>query len=75
MALEIENRDGLIILYFSAPPANGLNIELSGELLEKLDRLGDAREAYRLLLDKRLPFGEAVARTRLEQLGVPSPKP
>jgi enoyl-CoA hydratase/carnithine racemase len=36
MPLEIENRDGLIILYFNAPPANGFNIELSGELLEKL---------------------------------------
>jgi enoyl-CoA hydratase/carnithine racemase len=36
MALEIEYRDGLVILYFNAPPANGLNIEVSGELLEKL---------------------------------------
>ncbi len=36
MALEIINRDGLIILYFNTPPANGLNIDLSGELLEKL---------------------------------------
>ncbi len=46
-----------------------------GELLEKLGRLDDAREAYRLLLEKRLGFGEAVARARLEQLGVPGPKP
>lgn len=36
MALEIEYRNGLVILYFNAPPANGLNIELSGELLENL---------------------------------------
>ena len=39
MAIEMENRDGLIILYFNAPPANGLNIELSGELLDKLEQI------------------------------------
>ncbi len=46
-----------------------------GDLLEKLGRLDEAKEAYRLLLDKRLPYGEAVARTRLEQLGVLPSKP
>ena len=40
-----------------------------GDLLEKLGRLDEAREAYRLLLDKRLPIGESVARNRLQQLG------
>jgi hypothetical protein len=35
MALEIEHCKGLILLYLNAPPANGLNLELSGELLEK----------------------------------------
>ena len=45
-----------------------------GDLLEKLGRLDEAKEAYRLLLDKRLPYGEAVATTRLEQLGVVAPK-
>ena len=39
MAIEMENRDGLIILYFNAPPANGMNIELSGELLEELEQI------------------------------------
>jgi enoyl-CoA hydratase/carnithine racemase len=39
MALEIENRDGLILLYFNAPPANGLSMEVSGELLEKLAQI------------------------------------
>jgi hypothetical protein len=43
-----------------------------GDLLEKLGRLDEAREAYRLLLDKRLPVGESVARTRLAQLGGPA---
>ena len=46
-----------------------------GDLLEKLGRFDEAKEAYRVLLDKRLPFGEAVARTRLEQLGVQLAKP
>lgn len=44
-----------------------------GDLLEKLGRLDEARAAYRLLLDKRLPTGESVARARLMQLGVSSP--
>ena len=33
----------------------------------------EAREAYRLLLDKRLPTGESVARARLQQLGATTP--
>ena len=44
-----------------------------GDLLEKLGRIDEAREAYRLLLDKRLPVGESVARARLAQLGGPPP--
>ncbi len=44
-----------------------------GDLLEKLGRIDEAREAYRLLLDKRLPVGESVARARLAQLGGPAP--
>jgi tetratricopeptide (TPR) repeat protein len=45
-----------------------------GELLEKLGRLDEAKEAYQLILDKGLPFGDAVARARLGQLGVAPPK-
>lgn len=44
-----------------------------GDWLEKLGRIDEAREAYRLLLDKRLPVGEAVARARLNQLGGSAP--
>ena len=44
-----------------------------GDLLEKLGRVDEAREAYRLLLDKRLPVGESVARARLNQLGGAAP--
>jgi tetratricopeptide (TPR) repeat protein len=44
-----------------------------GDLLEKLGRYDEAREVYRLLLDKRLPVGEAVARARLNQLGGSAP--
>lgn len=45
-----------------------------GDSLEKLGRFDEARQAYRLLLDKRLPYGEAVARARLEQLGGTAPR-
>jgi tetratricopeptide (TPR) repeat protein len=45
-----------------------------GDLLEKLGRPDEAKRAYRLLLDQRLPYGEAVARARLEQLGVVPPR-
>ncbi|MEY5011816.1 MAG: hypothetical protein RLZZ253_2955, partial [Verrucomicrobiota bacterium] len=40
-----------------------------GEALERLGRTDEARRAYELLLDQRLPAGEAIARARLEQLG------
>jgi TolA-binding protein len=45
-----------------------------GELQEKRGRLEEAKEAYQLLLRKRLPHGEAIARARLQQLGVPPGK-
>lgn len=45
-----------------------------GDQLEKLGRADEAKRAYQLLLDKRLPYGEAVARARLEQLGVVVPR-
>ncbi len=45
-----------------------------GDLQQKLGRWEDAKATYRLLLDQRLPYGEAVARGRLEQLGVNAPK-
>jgi TolA-binding protein len=45
-----------------------------GDLQQKLGRWEDAKATYRLLLDKRLPYGEAVARGRLEQLGAGTPK-
>jgi Flp pilus assembly protein TadD len=40
-----------------------------GEALERLGRTDEARRAYELLLDQRLPAGESIARARLEQLG------
>jgi tetratricopeptide (TPR) repeat protein len=40
-----------------------------GEALERLGRMDEARRAYELLLDQRLPAGESIARARLEQLG------
>lgn len=46
-----------------------------GEVLERQGRIEEAKAAYRLLLEKRLPYGEAVARARLQQLGVLPIKP
>lgn len=55
MALEIENRDGLIIIYFNAPPANGLNMELSGELLEKLAEIRKrSNEIYAMIIASKV---------------------
>ncbi len=45
-----------------------------GDLLEKRGRIDDARAAYQLLLEKQLPFGEAMARTRLQQADATPPK-
>ncbi len=45
-----------------------------GDLLEKRGRIDDARAAYQLLLEKRLPYGEAIARARLQQAGSTPPK-
>lgn len=42
-----------------------------GELQEKRGRFEEAKASYRLLLEKRLPFGAALARSRLQQLGAP----
>ncbi len=42
-----------------------------GELQEKRGRLEEAKAAYLVLLEQRLPFGDALARVRLQQLGVP----
>jgi tetratricopeptide (TPR) repeat protein len=44
-----------------------------GDLQEKRGRPDEARVAFLLLLQKRLPYGE-VARARLQQLGVSPPK-
>ena len=41
-----------------------------GELQEKRGRLEEAKAAYLVLLEKRLPFGDSLARARLQQLGV-----
>jgi hypothetical protein len=46
-----------------------------GELQEKRGRIDEARAAYRLVLEKRLPYGETIARTRLEQLGGAGSRP
>jgi hypothetical protein len=46
-----------------------------GDLQEKRGRREEAKLAYLLLLEKRLPFGEAIARSRLEQMGVPVARP
>lgn len=45
-----------------------------GDLQEKRGRFEEAKAAYVLLLERRLPYGEAIARARLQQLGVPQPK-
>jgi cellulose synthase operon protein C len=41
-----------------------------GDLQEKRGRREEAKAAYQLVLEKRLPF-EAIAKSRLQQLGVP----
>jgi tetratricopeptide (TPR) repeat protein len=41
-----------------------------GDLQEKRGKFEEAKAAYLLLLEKRLPFGGTIARTRLEQMGV-----
>jgi tetratricopeptide (TPR) repeat protein len=45
-----------------------------GDLLQKLDRISEAKDAYLLLLKSGLPNGEAIAKARLAQLGVPTAK-
>jgi cellulose synthase operon protein C len=45
-----------------------------GDVLQRLDRSEEAKQAYLLLLKSGLPNGEAIARVRLEQLGVPTGK-
>ena len=46
-----------------------------GDLLERQGRIEEAKAAYKLLLEKRLPYGEAVARARLAQFGIQPAKP
>ena len=43
-----------------------------GALLEQQGRLEEAKQGYLLLVEKKLGYGEALARTRLERLGVPA---
>lgn len=45
-----------------------------GELLEKQGKVGEAAALYRVILDKNLPYIQAVAKSRLEQLGALPPK-
>lgn len=45
-----------------------------GELLEKQQRIDEARTVYRLLLDRKLGHFEAVAKANLERLGQPTAK-
>jgi tetratricopeptide (TPR) repeat protein len=45
------------------------------DLQEKRGRLEEAKAAYRLVLEKRLPYGGAIAKARLQQFGVPEAKP
>jgi hypothetical protein len=42
-----------------------------GDVWQKLEKWDEAKQAYQLLLKSGLPNGEAVARVRLQQLGVP----
>ncbi|MBL9189488.1 MAG: hypothetical protein JNK23_18540 [Opitutaceae bacterium] len=43
-------------------------IEL-GDVLEKLGRFDEARRAHTLVIERKLPYGDAIARGRLQQLG------
>lgn len=43
-----------------------------GELLEKQQRIDEARKVYRLLLDRKLGHFESVAKANLERLGMPA---
>jgi cellulose synthase operon protein C len=45
-----------------------------GDLEEKRGNPEQAKAAYRLVLETRLPFGEAVAKARLQQFGVAAAK-
>jgi hypothetical protein len=45
-----------------------------GDLQEKLGQVEEAKATYRLILEKRLAYGEAVARARLEFFGVSTGK-
>ncbi|MBI4622707.1 MAG: hypothetical protein HY736_05715 [Verrucomicrobia bacterium] len=42
-----------------------------GALLEQQEKLEEAKRAYLLLLERKLGYGEALAKTRLGRLGVP----
>jgi cellulose synthase operon protein C len=45
-----------------------------GDVCERLGRMDDAIRAYRLIIEKRLPAGQALAEARLQQLGAASAK-
>lgn len=46
-----------------------------GDLQEKRGRFEEAKRAYLILLEKQLPYGGTIARSRLEQMGVPVARP
>jgi len=46
-----------------------------GDLQERRGKLDEAKAAYLLLLEKRLPLGGTIARSRLEQMGVHVSRP
>ncbi|MGH7957223.1 MAG: hypothetical protein ACREH8_09440, partial [Opitutaceae bacterium] len=45
-----------------------------GDLQEKRGKREEAKAAYLLVLEKRLPFGEPIAKARLQQFGVTAPR-
>lgn len=48
--LEVENRGTTRVMYFNAPPANGLNLELVAELAQCVERLTAEGDSIRCLI-------------------------